>query len=268
MTGRVSACAADSFTMVRAVGILPDSAMAKTNSLTERLKSFMNGDRAAADVLLREILPKLHEIAVRELNRGALYGAAFEDRVDSRGLVSNLSKGGWQIQDQGHFYALASLAMRRVLVDLARRSLAACRGGGETTLPLDASAPAGQSRARSPADCRDRCLMERLEAKDPDAARMVDMHYFSGFTLEEIAKETGLTVRQVRFRWEQGMKWLKRTLNPALSGNGRSCYPDPTSDSRSASYGRGECSGRARPLGGIEFQGRGDQVEWKFRETA
>ena len=55
-------------------------------------------------------------------------------------------------------------------------------------------------------------LMERLEAKDPDAARMVDMHYFSGFTLEEIAQETGLTVRQVRSRWEKGMKWLKRML--------------------------------------------------------
>ena len=52
----------------------------------------------------------------------------------------------------------------------------------------------------------------RLEAKDPDAARMVDMHYFSGFTLEEIAQETGLTVRQVRSRWEKGMKWLKRML--------------------------------------------------------
>ena len=41
---------------------------------------------------------------------------------------------------------------------------------------------------------------------------MVDMHYFSGFTLEEIAQETGLTVRQVRSRWEKGMKWLKRML--------------------------------------------------------
>ena len=54
--------------------------------------------------------------------------------------------------------------------------------------------------------------MERLETKDPDAARMVDMHYFAGFTLEEIALETGLTVKQVRSRWERGMKALKRML--------------------------------------------------------
>ncbi len=55
-------------------------------------------------------------------------------------------------------------------------------------------------------------LMERLEAKHPDAARVVDMHYFSGFSLEEMAVETGITPKQVRLRWEKGFKWLKRAL--------------------------------------------------------
>ena len=55
-------------------------------------------------------------------------------------------------------------------------------------------------------------LMDRLESKDPDAARMVDIHYFSGFTLDEIASETGLSVKQVRLRWERGLKWLKNML--------------------------------------------------------
>ena len=58
-------------------------------------------------------------------------------------------------------------------------------------------------------------LMERLDAKYPDCARVVDMHYFSGFTLEEIAQKTGLTTKQVRLRWERGLKWLKRNLRPA-----------------------------------------------------
>jgi RNA polymerase sigma factor (sigma-70 family) len=62
-------------------------------------------------------------------------------------------------------------------------------------------------------------LMERLEAEDPDAARMVDMHYFSGFTLDEIAREMGLTRKQVRLRWERGMRWLRKTLqSPAPDG--------------------------------------------------
>jgi len=54
-------------------------------------------------------------------------------------MVNSLSKGGWQIHDRGHFYALASLAMRRVLVDLARKRLAVRRGAGEAALSLDES---------------------------------------------------------------------------------------------------------------------------------
>jgi len=201
--------------------------MANIFSLTERLNSFMKGDMAPADALLREVLPKLHEIAVRELKRERYMAPLSKTELIHEVWLSNLSKGGWQIRDQGHFYALASLAMRRVLVDLARRRLAACRGGGEMTVPLDHSSAVLDSPAN---DLRQiveiGIIMERLEAKDPDAARMVDMHYFSGFTLEEIAQETGLTLRQVRLRWERGTKWLRRMLHPALPGRS-SDVPDP-----------------------------------------
>jgi DNA-directed RNA polymerase specialized sigma24 family protein len=56
-------------------------------------------------------------------------------------------------------------------------------------------------------------LMERLEKVDAAAARVVDMHYFAGFTLEEITQITGLTFRQVRHRWEKGRDWLKKYLS-------------------------------------------------------
>ena len=187
--------------------------MATYSSLTERLNLFMQGNQSVVDALLREVLPKLHEIAVRELKRERYMAPLSKTELIHEVWLSNLSKGGWQIHDQGHFYALASLAMRRVLVDLARKRLAVRRGAGEAPLPLDESSAllgAAMHDAHQIVDIG--LLMERLEAKDPDAARMVDMHYFSGFTLEEIAQETGLTVRQVRSRWEKGMKWLKRML--------------------------------------------------------
>ena len=189
-------------------------------SLTERLQLFMQGDSAVVEALLREVLPKLHQIALRELKRERYVAPLSKTELIHEVWLGSLSKGGWQIRDQGHFYALASLAMRRVLVDLARKRLALRRGAGETTLSLDESG----SLLGTPAHEAEQIveigiLMERLEAKDPDAARMVDMHYFSGFTLEEIAKETGLTARQVRSRWEKGLKWLKRMLQslPELS---------------------------------------------------
>jgi RNA polymerase sigma factor (TIGR02999 family) len=152
---------------------------------------------------------------IRELKRERYMPPLSKTELIHEVWLSSLAEGGWEIRDQGHFYALVSLAMRRVLIDLARKRLAARRGGGETLLSLDES---GTLLTASTQDAEQiveiGILMERLESRDPDAARMVDMHYFSGFTLEEIAGRTGLTLKQARSRWERGQKWLKRTLGP------------------------------------------------------
>jgi RNA polymerase sigma factor (TIGR02999 family) len=188
--------------------------MGGDDSLTKRLQSFMEGDPAATDALLREVLPKLREIALRELKRERYFAPVSKTELLNELWVTSLAKGGWKIRDRGHFYALASLAMRRVLVDMARKRLAARRGAGTATFSLDDSEPLiGTTVAEAEQILEIGILMDRLETKDPDAARMIDMHYFSGFTLEEISAETALTLKQVRLRWERGMKWLKRMLH-------------------------------------------------------
>jgi RNA polymerase sigma-70 factor (ECF subfamily) len=188
--------------------------MSGSASLTERLQLFMQGDSNVVDALLNEVLPKLREIAFRELKRERYMAPLSKTELVHEVWISALSRGVWSIRDRGHFYALVSLAMRRILVDMARKRLALRRGGAETTLSLDEVGPLigtfGQDAEKI---VEIGILMERLEIKDPDAARMVDMQYFSGFTLEEIAAETGLTMKQVRTRWERGMKRLKRALH-------------------------------------------------------
>jgi len=166
--------------------------MASQSSLTERLNLFMRGDLGVVDSLLQDILPTLHEIAVRELKRERYMAPVSKTELIHEVWLRNLSKGGWQINDQGHFYALASLAMRRVLIEMARKRLAAVDIG---------------------------LAMDQLEAKDSDAARVVDMHYFSGFTLREIAEKMGLGVRSVRTLWGRGLKELEKVLRslPDLS---------------------------------------------------
>jgi RNA polymerase sigma factor (TIGR02999 family) len=182
-------------------------------SLTERLQLFMQGDSTVVDSLLDEVLPQLHEIAARELKRERYMAPLSKTELIHEVWLNNLSKAGWEIRNQGHFYALISLAMRRVLVDLARKRLAARRGGRETTLPLEGSGALWKTPIQDAQQIVEiGILMDRLEAKDPDAARMVDMHYFSGFTMEEIAAKTGLTLKQVRSRWERGLNWLKKML--------------------------------------------------------
>jgi RNA polymerase sigma factor (TIGR02999 family) len=183
-------------------------------SLTQRLQLFMQGDSTVVDALLDEVLPKLREIAVRELNRERYMAPLSKTELIHEVWISSLSKGGWQIRDQGHFYALISLAMRHILIDLARKRLAARRGGGEAPLSLEESGALLKTPLHDAQQIVEiGILMERIEAEDPDAASMVDMHYFSGFTLEEIAAKTGLTPKQARSRWERGLKWLKRMLH-------------------------------------------------------
>lgn len=184
-------------------------------SLTERLKLFMSGDLAVTDSLLQEILPALQTIAARELSREQPRA----QRLSKTELIhemwlSNFAKGTWQIQDRGHFFALASLAMRRLLVDMARKRLSQRRGGGVQPKSLENTGPLAESvRHDTQQIIEIGQLMDRLERKHPDAARVVDMHYFSGFTLEEIAEETGLTLKQIRLRWKKGMDCLKRGLS-------------------------------------------------------
>ncbi len=103
--------------------------------------------------------------------------------------------------------------MRQVLVDFARARLAQRRGFGDASESLNGTASASLSgSADIERVLQIGVLMDRLEKADLAAARIVDMHYFAGFTLEEIAGITGLSLRQIRYRWTKGRDWLKDRL--------------------------------------------------------
>lgn len=141
--------------------------MSSSPSLTNRLQLFMRGNTAAADALLREVLPKLRDIALRELKRERYIAPLSKTELINELWVSSLSKGGWEIRDQGHFYALASMAMRRVLVDIARKRLAVRRGGGEATFSLgESGAFIGTSVNDAEQIVEIGILMDRLEVKE------------------------------------------------------------------------------------------------------
>jgi RNA polymerase sigma factor (TIGR02999 family) len=178
--------------------------------LTEQLRRYSGGDLEVAEAVLREVLPKLHEIAVRELRRERYVAPLCPTELINEVWIRSLRKGGWTINSREHFYAIAALAMRRVLVDFARSRLTQRRGDGEIPDSLDETAFAIQgSRSDMESMVQIGSLMDKLEAVNLGAARVVDMHYFAGFTLEEIAEITGLSFRQVRHRWEKGRNWLK-----------------------------------------------------------
>ncbi len=185
-------------------------------SLTEQLRRFSSGEEEVAEAILREVLPKLHSIAVRELSRERFIAPLSPTELINEVWLSSLRKGGWQVKSRQHFYAIACLAMRRVLVDFARNRLAQRRGEGITPQSLSEDPTLNLVQEPPPEIVLLMgLLLDQLEAVDPDAARVVDMHYFAGFTLEEIADINGLSLRQVRHRWEKARKWLRDRMQPA-----------------------------------------------------
>jgi RNA polymerase sigma factor (TIGR02999 family) len=187
--------------------------MTSQPSLTVQLQSFSGGDREIAEAVLRQVLPKLHQIALRELRRERYVAPLTPTELIHEVWLRSLGKGGWQINGREHFYAIAALAMRRVLVDFARQRLAQRRDDGgkpesldENTSRILGEAPDLESVVQIG------LLMEKLEKTSLKAARVVDMHYFAGFTLQEVSEITGMTLRQVRHLWEKGRDWLKKRV--------------------------------------------------------
>jgi RNA polymerase sigma factor (TIGR02999 family) len=186
--------------------------MTELASLTEQLQQFSSGEREVAESILREVLPKLHQIAVRELRREYSIAQLSPTELINEVWLRNLGKGGWQIQSRNHFYAIASLAMRRVLIDFGRARITQRRGRGEAPVSSDQGTSIEAVAASPESLVQIGMLMDSLEKVNTEWARVVDMHYFAGFTLEEIAEISGLSLRQVRVRWEKGRDWLKDHL--------------------------------------------------------
>ena len=189
--------------------------MAAALTLTEQLRAFSAGDREAAETVLREILPKLHQIAVRHLRNERYMAPVSPTELINEVWLRHIHKGGWQIRNREHFYGIAGCAMRRVLVDYARSRLALKRGASNGAIFVDHSAAAETPDTQNAEQIVEiGLLMEKLGQSQPKTLLVVDLHYFAGFSFEEIAEITGFSPRQVRHLWVKGRDWLKDRMRP------------------------------------------------------
>jgi RNA polymerase sigma factor (TIGR02999 family) len=118
------------------------------------------------------------------------------------------SRAGWQ--DLAHFRALASLAMRHVLVDRARERSALKRGGARRQITLDDEVMALEDQAEMLLQLND--ALERLATVDPRLGRVVDCRFFGGLTEQETAEALGLTTRTVQRDWVKARVLLRCLL--------------------------------------------------------
>lgn len=118
-----------------------------------------------------------------------------------------------QLRGRSHFLAVASVAMRRVLVDYARRRKAEKHGAGATHVSVSEENAITEDRSEDVLAVDE--ALERLGEVDPQAARIVEMKFFAGMTELEIATVLGVSDRWVRRQWSFARVWLRRELGPS-----------------------------------------------------
>lgn len=181
------------------------------NQVTQLLLDWGNGDRAALDKLVPVVYQELRRLAAHYMRRerpghtlqtSALVNEAYMRLID-------YSQMRWQ--SRAHFFAVAAQAMRRILVEHARKRHFAKRGGGAVQVSFDEAAIVSQEQASDLVALDD--ALTSLEAMDQRKARIVELRYIGGLNIEETAEVLAISPATVQREWRAAKAWLYRAIN-------------------------------------------------------
>ncbi|MGI8820320.1 MAG: sigma-70 family RNA polymerase sigma factor [Chthoniobacterales bacterium] len=179
--------------------------------VTQLLSAWRSGDATALEKLVPLVHPELHRLAHRYMSRERpghiLQTTAVLD--DAYLVLSGKQHPQWK--DRAHFYAVAAQLMRRIMVDHARERRALKRGGDAVRVTLHDSLVSTGSRTAELLALDE--ALEKLATFDQRKADVVEMRYFGGLTMEEIAEVLKIHVNTVMRDWSAARAWLFATLS-------------------------------------------------------
>jgi RNA polymerase sigma factor (TIGR02999 family) len=178
--------------------------------ITRLLRAWSDGDTAAFDRVMPLVYDELHRMAGRYLA-----GERSNNSFQATALVNEvcLRLLGWdsvEWRNRGHFFGVSAQMMRRVLVDIARRRRADRRGPGVVRVPLDeidVPAPGGEIDVLA-VDA----ALDALALTDQRKARVVELRFFGGLSMDEVAQTLGISTRTAHKEWAFARAWLYRAL--------------------------------------------------------
>ena len=178
--------------------------------LTRLLDRVRNGDHAASEQLARLLYGELRSMAQRQLA-----GERRDHTLQPTALVHEAwlrlaPEGGSEFENHAHFLGAGALAIRRVLVEHARKRGRIKRGGGLERVDLDAIDPAEPVRDESLLALDE--ALDDLAAFAPLHARVVELRFFAGMTVAEVAKVTNVSESTVQREWRIARAWLRERL--------------------------------------------------------
>ena len=181
------------------------------NEVTRILSAVEQGDPHAAEQLLPLVYQALRKLATQKLAQEqpgqTLQATALVHEAYLR-LVGKESAHNWN--SRGHFFAAAAEAMRRILVENARRKKAVCHGGDRQKQDLDRAAPAAPEHADDLLALDE--ALAKLAIQDPRKAELVKLRYFTGLTIAQTAAALGISEATAHRWWNYARAWLREEL--------------------------------------------------------
>jgi RNA polymerase sigma factor (TIGR02999 family) len=178
--------------------------------ITRLLQAHHEGDREAFDLLVPMVYERLRQIARGQLARGGRGELLDTTALVHEAWVQLVDETGVDWQDRSHFYAISARAMRRIVVDFARRRTAMKRGGGAAALTLEPD-QLGADRQADLILAVVRAVGSRASLNER-LARVVECRYFAEMTEEETAQALGVSLRTVQRDWMRARAWLRKEL--------------------------------------------------------
>lgn len=178
--------------------------------ITTQLQAWRAGEPMAREILFPLVYDELRRIAHKQLRRERVGHTLDTTALVHEAYLRLVDQTHAEWTDRSHFFAVAANAMRRILVDYARRYLADKRGAAPRRVSLTDDMLVAEERADTLLAV-DEALVE-LGRIDPRLSRVVECRFFGGLTEEETAEVLGVTARTVRRDWTKAKGWLHRTL--------------------------------------------------------
>jgi RNA polymerase sigma-70 factor, ECF subfamily len=182
-----------------------------TGQITRLLREAEGGDQEKVDLLVQALYGELRRLAASYLRRERTGHTLQPTALVNEVYLRLVEQDGTEWKNRGHFFAIAAQAMRRVLVDHARRNQAAKRGGPLPRLSLEQAIVYSREQAGGLVALDE--LMQRLARIDPQQAQIVELRVFGGLTVEEAAEALGISPATVKRDWAMAKAWLAREMD-------------------------------------------------------
>jgi RNA polymerase sigma factor (TIGR02999 family) len=200
------------------------------SDVTRILQSMEGGDARAAGELLPLVYEELRKLAAARMANESPNQTLQPTALVHEAWLRLTGKENVEWQGRAHFFGAAAEAMRRILIDNARRKRARRHGGGKQRLDIEEIEIAAPAKEQELLDMDE--ALEKFAAADKKKAELVKLRYFVGMTIEESATILGISTPTAKRWWTYARAWLYRQIQDAAAGSpGRNQEPaKPASD--------------------------------------